>query len=148
MDVSLIAARIAAQCPDFGFFTPICDFAMWLVVPNPITIASEASSTISVIQTRFPFSYITNVHSALTTASTQTSSTAISYSLAIPYSATSSFGAYMPTSTLIFASSTVYAYGTPGMWTIMRNLMALAVYFGTIEMIYFGALKMIQHKNS
>jgi len=145
--LGVTSTSITAECPDFGIFTPICDFVLWLTVPNPISVASQVSSTVTLIKTRFPFSYITNVQEALTTASTQTSSTAISLTLEIPHSTTSSFGNFMPSSTLMFSSSTVYAYGNASTWTILRALMALAVYFATIEMIYFGALGLIRHKN-
>lgn len=142
------STSITVECPDFGIFTPICDAVIWFFVPNPVTIAGQVSSTISTIKTKFPFSYINSVSDAFRTSAAETSSTTYAISLdftgAIP--TTSSFGNFMGGPYVLFSASTVQQYVNPTIWATLKTLMALATYFATVEMIYYGVLGMLTPK--
>jgi len=133
-------------CPDFGLFSPLCDFTVWLFVPNLPAVGTELTSIKTLLGTKFPFSYVNDLQNVFTTQLTYSAS-GTSPSLSLDLSmvrTTSSFGTFLPTSKVLFASSTVQTYGSPTVWALLKLLLSIGIYVGTGEMIYFGSLKLFK----
>jgi len=140
------STSITASCPDFGFFTPLCDAVVWFFVPDVSGLADSFGQVKQSASAKFPFSYITSLNDAWTSSTAATTGTTVLLTV--------NTSAWIPTSTAFgtstigtiefFSASTVRTYVPDGAWTTMRTLMELAVYFGTAEMIYFGALHLLK----
>jgi len=144
--LSAASSSITTTCPDFGFFTPLCDAVVWFFVPNLSALSSQASSTIATINAAPPFSYVAQFHSAF--SATGASSTP---ALTIGFSGTPSttlMGNFMPTSTTFFSASSVEAVVPSSSFTIMKFVMAMTIYFGTFELLYYSVRGIFKKKNS
>jgi len=136
----------APTCPDYGLFTPLCELATWIFVPNLSAVGTEISAIKAELDTKFPFSYVAGIRQSFATELTYASS-GTSPVLTLDFggvSATSSFGRFLPTSTIAFSSSTVFQYGSSSTWSILKFLLSTGVYVGTIEMIYFGSMRLFK----
>jgi len=135
-------------CPDWGIFTPLCSWTVWLIVPDTTTWASIFADLKQSFVEVFPFSYIASVQNAITNAESETSSTNLTVTL--PFASTvatnTSFGAWAP-DVVAFSSSTVQRYIPALGWTWLRLLLAMGVYVGTGEMIYFGIQRLFSQKS-
>jgi len=145
--LSTTSSSITATCPDFGIFTPLCDGVLWFFVPNMSQMSNQLASTKTLINSKFPFSYIASLQSAITTANSETSSTdmtlTLHYDTAI--SSSTSFGSWAPTLTM-FSASTVRQYIPDTGWSLLRTLFSIAIYVGTVEFIYYGARNLFAKK--
>jgi len=64
-------------CPDWGLFTPLCDFAVWAVVP-PASVTTQLEAVRSdLLATRFPFAYFSELSTAWNATTTATSTPSI-----------------------------------------------------------------------
>jgi len=140
------STSITTKCPDFGFFTPFCDAAIWFFVPDTSALATQASYAKNLIATKFPFSYVASLNTAMTSAMASATGTEplLTIDLSGTVSSGTAFGNFMPSTITMFSTSTVRTYAPDAAWTVFRTLMELAVYFGTAEMIYFGALHLLK----
>lgn len=138
------STSITEQCPDFGIFTPLCDAVVWFFVPNTDQLGAQTSYLYGLAQTKFPFSYILSVHSALTDNSAPATTTELTVSIDLPHTTTTSFGDFMPSVWVGFSTSTVMGYTSPEVWAALRFLIQIALYAEVIAMVYFGALKLIE----
>lgn len=143
------STSITTACPDFGFFTPLCDFVLWLVVPDPKPFARASQQLQMNLQTRFPLSYVTAFHSAWTTGFTAATATppVLTMNFQSAYASGTAFGTFLPTSTTLFASSTVSTYVPSPVWNTLKILFATVIYIGTVQMVYFGAVRLFRPKN-
>jgi len=142
LHLPVTSTSITLTCPDLGLFTPLCDLAVWLFIPDFSNFQGNVAVTKDLLITKFPFSYIAGIQNAITTenAGTNTSSTTLTLNFDA-ISTTTTFGHFMPSGNITaFSSSTIFLYGTPTMWSILKFLLALLIYIGTGEMIYFGIL--------
>jgi len=132
------------SCPTWDF-TGLCHLFVWVFVPNIDALPEEVSSTKALLETKFPFSYISSAASTLSNNSyNPASSTELTVSISLPHTTTSTFGNFMPSTFVAFSTSTVQQYMPSGFLTTLRTLMKIALYAGTVEMIYFGALQLIK----
>lgn len=139
------SSSITLICPDFGIFTPLCDGVLWFLVPNPTTVSTIFGGVYDTLNTKFPFSYLAGLSSALESASIATSTAPLlSIDLSSTVSSSTGFGNFMPSTVTMFSASTVREYAPDGAWNTMRTLLTLATYFGLVEMIYFGGLYLLK----
>jgi len=145
-DLSATSTSITAHCPDFGLFTPLCDGILWFVVPNTTLISTQANATKGLIASKFPFSYVASLNTAMSSASQAATGTAplMTIDLHDTVPTTTGLGDFMPSTITMFSATTVRTYVPDGAWNGLRALMTIAVYFGTAEMVYFGALALMK----
>jgi len=137
------STSVTTQCPDFGFFTPFCDAVVWFVVPDTSQLAVQTSYLGSVAAAKFPFSYIASVHTALTDNDAPTSASSLVLTIPMGVTTSTGFGTFLPSSFVAFSSSTVVTYLPAATVSTMRFLMTIALLAGTITMIYYGAVKLL-----
>jgi len=141
------------ECPDFGglgFANDICEFFVWLFIPDLGALNQNLTDTKTIFASRFPFSYISSFQTQWTTAqdTSSNSETQLAVNFSSLTSSTSAFGNFMPSNITFLSASSVRTYASDGTWNLLRTLMALAIYFGTFEMIYFGAVKLFEPKSN
>jgi len=140
---STLATLPGFECPDWGFLTPLCSWAVWLFVPDISSLTTQFNSTVNVASAKFPFSYVASLHTALTDNSSPTSTQSLTVTLPFNYTTTTSFGTFAPTSWTAFSTTTVMEHVPVGVASTFRFLITIALYFAAIELVYFGAIKML-----
>jgi len=136
------------KCPDWGWFTPACEATIWLVWPDFGALADHASSTKAELATKWPISYLASFVSAIQTGTAVTTSTSafatstVSVDISAIAVTTTSFGTFLPSRLELFSASTVTQYMPNGTLTFIKWLIGLGLVWGTVEMIYFGTLRL------
>jgi len=145
---STLALVPTFSCNGWGLFSWLCTALVWTFVPDTDTISQEMTVLINTASSKFPFSYVASVHSAFTDSAAPTSTSDPLLTISLPHTTTSTLGDFMPSTWEAFSTSTVSGYFSPTTWSFLRSLMALAIYFETISLIYYGAMNLTKGENS
>jgi len=129
-----------SQCNDNGnlFSTGLCLAGSYLFLPNPEALNAWAGLP-SLIQTKFPFSWVIGVTSAFTDLTASSTQNMIAPSIAfhdLGMGSTTAFGNFLPNMTLI-SSSTIQTYMPSGFWDFVQGMIVFALWFGFALDVFF-----------
>lgn len=136
------STSITARCPDLGMIvTPLCDFAMWAVVPDLNSASSSFYRQKAALMQKAPFSYIATIGALWTQNSTTGTSPNITLNTAGYAPTTSTFGTFAPASITLFSASTVQSYVTPTTWTLLKLLFGYSFMTASLFYVYFQIVR-------
>jgi len=128
---------IAANCDDAGnlFSRGLCFAGSYLFIPNPAILNSYAQLP-TLMQTKFPFSWIAGVKTEFDSLSASASSQSFSVNMtSLGMGSTTAFGNVLPNITL-FSTSTITRFMPSGVWNAIQALMAAALWIALGYDIY------------
>jgi len=145
-DATSTLEAIASQCDDAGniFSRGLCWAGTYLFVPNP-NVLNQYAALPQLVQTKFPFSWVSGVKEEFDTLSASSSTQSFSVDMStLGMGSTSPIGNVLPNITL-FSTSTVTRFMPAGMWAAIQALMAAALWIALGYDIYITVRRRHAH---
>jgi hypothetical protein len=78
-------SSITTVCPDWGFFTPLCDAFVWMFYPNTASIQGSLSVLASSTQSKVPWGWWTQISAGVGSVSSTVAATTTALTMRVPH---------------------------------------------------------------